>query len=150
MNKENIIKKIECDFDALTDKYENNVYVISEKAIDLIVSEARKILVNDPDLYEYIMAMGSCFFTTIEGGKYDWLSMSEEEADEWFESPEHVSEYHGMIDDDNFQKEFFDMVDHFNELFNVRGCPMRFTANSHIVHDWGDTIKDPVVYVERS
>ena len=92
------------------------------------------------------MAMGSCFFTTKVGGKYDWISMSEEQADEWFESPDYVREFNGMINDENFQQEFFSMVEDLDDKFKVKGYPVRFKANSKLVHDWGDTRKDPVKY----
>lgn len=117
--------------------------------IKLIEYEARKILASDPDLDEFIMAMGSCFFTIKEGGKYDALKMTNEQYDEWTESDEYVREYNGMIDDDDFHKDFFSMVEELNEKFNSMGCPMRFTANSNLVSNWGDTRKDPIIYTER-
>lgn len=53
----------------------------SDLAIKLVKDEARKILQADPDLDEFVMAMGSCFFTYKEGGKYDIYSYTNEEAD---------------------------------------------------------------------
>ena len=121
----------------------------SNLAIEGIKNEAREILKDDPNLDEFIMAMGSCFFTLKEGGKYDIMSYTDDEWDEWCESDEYVSSYYNNIGDDcNFQTEFFEMVDDLNEKFNVMGYPVRFTATSKEVHDWGDTIKDPVVYEE--
>ena len=35
----------------------------SDKAVELVKSEALKILQADPDLDEFVMAMGGCFFT---------------------------------------------------------------------------------------
>jgi hypothetical protein len=42
------------------------------------------------------------------------------------------------------------MIDDLDEDFKVTGYPVRFTADSDEVHDWGDTIKDPVVYINKS
>jgi hypothetical protein len=138
MNKKQAMKKIDDMFAAADDI-----------GIELIESEARKILAADPNLSEFIMAMGSCFFTIKEGGKYDITDMTDEEWDAWTESEDYVHEYSGIVDQKNFQEEFFDMVAELNEKFNSMGCPMRFTATSNIVTDWGDTRKDPVVYTER-
>lgn len=137
MNKKKAMKKIDELFVSADDI-----------GIKLIEVEARKILAADPNLDEFIMAMGSCFFTIKEGGKYDINTMTDEEWDDWTESEDYVHEYNGIVDDVHFQKEFFDMVADLNERFNSMGCPMRFTATSNIVTDWGDTRKDPVKYTE--
>lgn len=92
------------------------------------------------------MAMGSCFFTYKEGGKYDIYSYTNEEADKMDEDG---YEWYGACDGilhDNFQPEFIEMVDELNERFHVLGYPVRFKANSKEVHDWGDTRKNPVDY----
>ena len=124
----------------------------SDLAVEAVKYGAREILKNDPNLHEFIMAMGSCFFTIKDGGKYDILQMTDEEYEAWCDSDEYVYSYNGIIDNDrnDFQKEFFDNVDELNEKFNVCGYPVRFTATSKEVHDWGDTQKNPVVYEERS
>jgi hypothetical protein len=119
-----------------------------ELVIQLVKDEARKILKADDGLHEFIMAMGGCFFTLKDGGKYDDKEMSDEEWEEWTESDDYVRFYKGILDDKDYQKEFFDMVDDLNNEFKVCGYPVRFTATSQEVYDWGDTIKDPVVYVE--
>lgn len=120
-----------------------------ELAIQLIKDEARKILKSDDGLYEFVMAMGSCFFTLKDGGKYDDSNMTDEEWDEWTESDDYVNFHYGILDDKDYQNEFFTMVDDLDNDFKVCGYPVRFTATSQEVYDWGDTIKDPVVYVEE-
>ena len=126
----------------------------SDLAIELIKNEAREILKADDGLHEFIMAMGGCFFTIKEGGKYDALNtMTDEQYDEWCESDEYVNTHGGgIIDNDatDFQKEFFDNVDELNEKFCVMGYPVRFTATSKEVYHWGDCTKDPVVYEEKT
>ena len=42
----------------------------------------------------------------------------------------------GIIHDENFQKEFMEMVDDLNDLYRVLGYPMRFTATGKINHNW--------------
>jgi hypothetical protein len=114
----------------------------SDRAIYIIKREARKILREDPNLDEFIMAMGSCFFTIKQGGKYDMHTMNDEEWETWCESDEYVYEYDGMIGgersphDGAYEVEFFEMTQDMNELFKVYGYPVRFTANGKEVHDW--------------
>lgn len=128
----------------------NDLFAASDDiGIKLIESEARKILAADPNLDEFVMAMGSCFFTIKKGGKYDITDMTDEEWDVWVEADDYVHEYSGIVDQQDFQKEFFDMVGDLNERFNSMGCPMRFRANTNVITNWGDTRKDPVVYTER-
>ena len=134
------------DFKHEFDKLEAVYEAVSDKAVKIVIKAARQILQNDPDLDEFVMAMGACFFTIKEGGKYDALNLSDEEYDEWCESPDYVREYQGMIDDENFQKEFFDIVDELDDKYKVKGYPTRFQANSKEVHEWGDTHLNPVVY----
>jgi hypothetical protein len=127
-------------------KIDELVNFADKLAIDLIKSEARKILQADPNLYEFVMAMGSCFFTIKEGGKYDIKTMTDEEWDEWVEADDYVHEYNGIVDSENFHPEFFEMVEELDEKFKCKGYPVRFTANSQEVYDWGDTQKNPVEY----
>ena len=118
-----------------------------DRAIYLIKKEARRILQEDPNLDEFVMAMGGCFFTIKDGGEYDMTTMTDEEWEEWMESDEYVYSYKGIIDNDAshpFQPEFFDMVDEFDDQFKVCGYPVRFKANTKEVHNWGDTQKDPI------
>lgn len=111
----------------------------STLAINLIESEARKILTADPDLDKFVMAMGSCFFTYKDGGKYDMLrdGLTDEivenldPEDDWFGRAEK-----GIIQDENFQAEFLEMVDELNDVFKVMGYPMKFTATGKIINDW--------------
>ena len=117
-----------------------------DRAIYLVKKEARRILQEDPNLNEFVMAMGGYFFTIKEGGKYDINTMTDEEWDEWCESDEYVHEYKGIIDDVNFQTEFNDMVNEFDNQFNICGYPVRFRANTKEVHKWGDTEKNPIVW----
>jgi len=118
-----------------------------DRAIYLIKKEARRILHEDPNLDEFVMAMGGCFFTIKEGGKYDTTEMSDDEWEEWTESEGYVYHYHGIVENEPhhpFQPEFFDMVDEFNDQFKVCGYPVRFKANTKEVHSWGDTQKEPI------
>lgn len=128
MSKKDMLKAIE-------EHYER----ASDMAIGLIETEARKILLADPDLDEFLMAMGSCFFTYKDGGKYDMLrdGLTDEmiddfdPEDDWFGRAEK-----GIIHDENFQVEFMEMVDDLNDLYKVMGYPMRFTATGNIINNW--------------
>jgi len=112
---------------------------VSNLAIEAIKNEARKILKADPDLYEFVMSMGGCFFTIKEGGKYDVTEYTDEEWEKWCEGNDYVNVSFDYIIDNvqtNFQKEFFENVDDLNEKFNVMGYPVRFTATSKEVYVW--------------
>ncbi len=142
--------------DRRTDRYIKSINArfdsSSDDAVRAVCWEARKILQADDGLGEFIMAMGACFFTIKEGGCYDTSEMSDEEYEAFEESDDYLYSYNGIIEHERseyvWQKDFFDMVDDLNDKFKVCGFPVRFTANSRPVHDWGDTGKDPVVYVE--
>lgn len=138
MDKKTTLKKIENLFKAA-----------DELAIQLVKDEARKILKADDGIHEFIMAMGSCFFTLKDGGKYDDKEMTDEEWEEWTESDDYIRFHNGILDDRDYQKEFFEMVEDLDSEFKICGYPVRFTATSQEVYDWGDTIKDPVVYEEE-
>lgn len=120
----------------------------SDLAIKLIKDEARKILKADDGLDEFVMAMGSCFFTYKDGGKYDIFAYTDEQLDQMDEDGHDWYGAQNGILHDRFQPEFMDMIDDLNEKFNVCGYPVRFTANSKEVHDWGDTRKNPVQHEE--
>jgi hypothetical protein len=124
----------------------------SELSSILIEKSAREILKADPNLHEFIMAMGSYFFTAKEGGKYDFNTYPNDESfDEYMLNGKGWISDDSMImpDTDDHFPEFCDMVDDMNEKFSACGEPMRFTANSQIVRKWGDTRKEPVIYVDK-
>ncbi len=128
MNKKDTLKTID-------EHYEH----ASTLALNLIESEARKILTADSDLDEFLMANGSCFFTYKDNSKYDMLrdGLTDEMADalpdedNWWGRADK-----GIIHDENFQVEFTEMVDDLNGLYRVLGYPMRFTATGKIINDW--------------
>ena len=116
----------------------------SDLAIQLVKDEARRILRADDGLDEFVMAMGSCFFTYKDGGKYDRLAYTDELIDQMDEEDhDWYGAYKGILHD-RFQPEFMDMIDDLNDKFKVCGYPVRFTANSKEVLDWGDTRKEPI------
>ena len=109
----------------------------SDLAIEAIKNEAREILKADDGLHEFVMAMGSCFFTYKEGGKYDMFSYTDEQIDQMDDDDDHdwYGAQNGILHD-RFQPEFMEMVDELNEKFNICGYPVRFTANSKEVYDF--------------
>jgi hypothetical protein len=109
--KNNAIKIINTIFESL-----------SILAIELIESEARKILINDPELEEFIMAMGSCFFTTTNKERGHCPSSG----------GANIIASHKMED----CEDFFEIIDDFNEQFNIKGHPMRFTATGKVENNW--------------
>ncbi len=121
----------------------------SDLAIELVKDEARKILRADDGLDEFVMAMGSCFFTYKDGSKYDIFAYTDELIDQMDEDGhDWYGAYSGILHD-RFQPEFMDMIDDLDDKFKVCGYPVRFTANSKEVHDWGDTRENPIQYEEK-
>jgi hypothetical protein len=148
MNKEKTLKNIEDLYFEAQDLHEQSMYETSMIGIRLIEQEARKILLEDDGLYDFIMAMGTCFFTSKKGSRYDMDAYDDDGWDEWCESDDYVGALRGIIDDDaEFTLDFMEMVNELNFKFNIKGHPMRFTATSNVVNDWG---ADPVVYTERT
>ena len=116
--------------------------------LDLVRSEARKILVNDPELDEFVMGMGSCFFTAKEGSKYDINSYDYDTFEEYVENGgviagnqmiihnDHCTEILLIAPDVGFYKDFFEMVDDLNEKSHVKGFPMRLKADGSEINKW--------------
>jgi len=82
--------------------------IISAK---LVESEARKILLAHPNLKEFIMAMGSAFFTD----RQDRVV---------------------AISDKSYLKPFDEMICRLDEICRVKGTPMRFTATGKPITNW--------------
>lgn len=126
----------------------NELYDYAGKLeIELIESEARKILAADDGLDEFVMGMGRAFFTYKSGGKYDLFSYTDEQLYKMEEDEDprldfiygngtEKSNCGGIIHSEDFQKDFFDMVDDMNSQSNVMGYPMKFTANGPVVKNW--------------
>jgi len=114
----------------------------SDRALYLVKREARRILREDPDLNEFVMAMGSCYFSYKKGGKYDPLSYTEEqliqmEDNEWnFYGAEDGILHNDLSNAVRFQPEFFDMIDDLDADFRISGYPVRFTAEGEELSDW--------------
>ena len=83
---------------------------ILKLSVDLVEAEARKILKKHKSLDEFVMCMGSGFFT-------DANEPMEDEKFEYFRS-------------------FFKMLYDLNDSCKVCGFPMRFTADGEVIHDW--------------
>lgn len=80
-------------------------------AIKLVELEARKILSKHKSLNEFIMCMGSAFFTDKQGNPIN----------SW---------------DYKYTLTFINFVDDLNNTFKIMGYPMRFTAEGEIENNW--------------
>ena len=120
------------------DIFENEHESLGDEAVDLIAIMARDILKSDPDLNEFIMAMGTFCFTGKAGSKYDMDYYTDEEYEEYMENGGLIADRNtGIIHSEALCPEFYDIANKLNDEFNVFGCPMRFKANTKIVRDWG-------------
>jgi hypothetical protein len=84
------------------------INIISAK---LVESEARKILLDHPNLKEFIMAMGTAFFTDRQDKVIAIL-------------------------DKSYLKAFDEMICNLDNICQVKGTPMRFTATSKTITNW--------------
>lgn len=93
--------------DAEIEKSEIHLTKATELCIAQIEIMARNILIKNKKLNEFVMAMGTYFFTYKKGGiAHDF--------------------------EDSFFEEFMDKYSHLN----LTGIPMRFTAKGDVVTDW--------------
>ena len=93
--------------DAEIEKSEIHLTKATELCIAQIEIMARNILIKNKKLNEFVMAMGTYFFTYKKGGVAH-----------------------------DFEDSFFDeFMDKYSDL-NLTGIPMRFTAKGDVVTDW--------------
>jgi len=85
-------------------------------AITAIETEARYILEQRLELDEFVMAMGSFFFTSKDRNN---------------PSPNNV-----IDEKDLNEPEFYEMVWKLNDKFNCCGHPMRFKAGLPTINNW--------------
>ncbi len=79
-------------------------------AIAHVEASARKILQDHPNLDEFVMGMGTCFFNE---GKENL-------------GPEQRA----------YMRPLSDFIDDWDETLHMTGIPMRFTANGPKITDW--------------
>ena len=100
MDKRKTLKQIE-------DLYEQ----ASELALQLIESEARKLMRCHPNLNEFVMCMGSSFFTDKNNDIIEnWLF--------------------------KYMEPFNVLVNDLDDIFHITGTPMRFTADGPVETNW--------------
>lgn len=90
-------------------------------AIAYIEEEARRVLRRYKTLDEFIMGMGSAFFTR--------------------KKPNEKCPIYGSCDGcvdclPKYANELLDNIEELNEYFKTKGYPMRLTATGPIVRDW--------------
>ena len=66
-----------------------------------------------PELHEFIMSMGTCFFTD---NTVNRCVVRDEDLEE--------------------HADVFDIIDKYDEDYHLTGIPMRFTAMGPVVHNW--------------
>lgn len=91
----------------------------SDHALAYVEQEARKILAKHPNLDEFIMCMGSYFFTRKKG--------------KMFGDDAIVGTPPKYIDESPLVK----FIEEWDPYLKLTGAPMRFTATGPVVTDWG-------------
>jgi hypothetical protein len=97
----------------------------SDLAADVVEKMARQILREHPELNEFVMAMGTYFFTYKEGGNLDPIS-----------SKMNSSYNYVYYDTEPFLKPLNDFIGEWDSRLKITGDAMRFTADGIKVADW--------------
>jgi len=95
-------------------------------ACEKVERMARGILKRHSHLDEFIMAMGSYFFTA-KNGKDDLQPITQKMNASW--------DYY-YVDTVAYLKPLNDFIGKWDEYLKITGEPMRFTANGPKVTDW--------------
>ncbi len=98
----------------------------SDLAADLVEKMARKILTNHNELDEFIMAMGSYFFTYKNGGAH--LQPTVQKMNKSFN--------YYYEDSEPYLKPLNDFIGAWDKRLKMTGDAMRFTAKSEKITDW--------------
>lgn len=97
---------------------------IRKELLAEVEKEARKIMKQHPNLVEFIMAMGTCFFVDKNGNN---ISLTTEVYKNYSYSWKYTFKYFTKL---------HKIFDEFDEIYKLSGEPMRFTATSKITKDW--------------
>lgn len=101
-----------CKHQLIVNHIKGKIDELHSIALTVIHNEARAILRKHPNLNEFIMGMGSAFFTTKDGNDLD-------------------------LEDRKYFKSIEDLFIEFDTMgINVKGNPMRFTANGPKITNW--------------
>lgn len=128
MNKQKVSKETETKPDGYTslgtvaDLYKKS----SDLAADVVEKMARKILTDHNELEEFIMAMGSYFFT-YKDGSADLQPMTQKMNKSW--------NYY-YEDSEPYLKPLNDFISEWDKRLKITGYAMRFTAKSEKITDW--------------
>jgi hypothetical protein len=99
----------------------------SQFASEFVEQEARKILVEHPELDEFVMAMGTWFFKWKIGATDNQGIVIEEWMDQ------NVQEGSVPFIKESVLAEF---IANWDEYLKITGEPMRFTATGPVVRNW--------------
>jgi len=83
-------------------------------AFQYVEEQARKILREHTNLEEFVMAMGSCCFSTTINGRHDNLG----------------------LEDRAYFKPLQDFIWEWDDTLGILGEPMRFTADGPVIREW--------------
>lgn len=90
----------------------------SDAASELVEQEARRILRKHLNLHEFVMGMGSWFFTLKKGDSTD-------EHPFVYDEPRYIA-----------KSKLARFISKWDEYLKITGEPMRFTADGPTVREW--------------
>lgn len=112
-------------------KIEKQYEIARQMAVDEMIRLARKILKKYPHLDEFVIAMGTCFFTLKDkfGSVYDnHISMREQYMKKDYSYGTRLTyQYFKPLDE---------FISEWNEIFKLTGEGIRFKAEGEIITDW--------------
>lgn len=126
VHEDNRLKDIDPELYTLLGEVADYYEKASETASKVVEKMARKILIEHPELDEFVMAMGSYFFT-YKNRSGNLSPMTQKMNKSW--------NYY-YEDSEPFLKPLNDLISKWDKVLKITGDSMRFTANGEKRADW--------------
>lgn len=126
INEDTRLKNIELELSTLLNDMEDHYRKSSNLASDIVEKMARKILIEQPELDEFIMCMGDYFFTYKNSDAH--LMPITQKMNKNFK--------YDYVDTEPFLKHLNDLLGKWDNVLKITGDSMRFTAEGEKITNW--------------
>ena len=128
MSKENTVQDTTkpMAYDALLGVVAEHYQIAMDKSSEVVEKMARQILIEHPELDEFIMAMGSYFFTYKDSKEH--LNPTTQKMNSSYR--------YEYTDTEPFLKPMNDFIREWDGVLKITGDAMRFTATGDKITDW--------------
>jgi hypothetical protein len=111
-----------------------------DEAYQEMLRVAREIMKEEPDLVEFVNAMGGWFFVPNPAGTKCWWCEPDEKCLEC-EGTGRMKPGDTLIDEHRTNwypvvKKMVDFIDKWNDEFHLTGIPVRISAGGRIIRNW--------------